>query len=126
MKHTLFREWRPTTGFITDEDLEGCTGARGHEERRHRRAARGALIATAEATLARNIDGQLGEPLDPPAHWTARIDGQDFEVSVNGEGITVDGQPMTLDLGYTPGRSEERRVGKECVSPCRSRWSPYH
>src|SRR3546814_3572198 len=22
-------------------------------------------------------------------------------------------------------RSEERRVGKECVSPCRSRWSPY-
>src|SRR3546814_13521897 len=23
-------------------------------------------------------------------------------------------------------RSEERRVGKECVSKCRSRWSPYH
>src|SRR3546814_15522000 len=27
--------------------------------------------------------------------------------------------------GY-PVRSEERRVGKECVSTCRSRWSPYH
>src|SRR3546814_5899677 len=26
--------------------------------------------------------------------------------------------------GYV--RSEERRVGKECVSTCRSRWSPYH
>src|SRR3546814_18565914 len=25
-----------------------------------------------------------------------------------------------------PIRSEERRVGKECVSTCRSRWSPYH
>src|SRR3546814_11321189 len=25
-----------------------------------------------------------------------------------------------------PERSEERRVGKECVSPGRSRWSPYH
>src|SRR3546814_14257643 len=25
-----------------------------------------------------------------------------------------------------PTRSEERRVGKECVSTCRSRWSPYH
>src|SRR3546814_13533117 len=25
-----------------------------------------------------------------------------------------------------PNRSEERRVGKECVSTCRSRWSPYH
>src|SRR3546814_11643803 len=24
------------------------------------------------------------------------------------------------------GRSEERRVGQECVSTCRSRWSPYH
>ena len=24
------------------------------------------------------------------------------------------------------GRSEERRVGKECASMCRSRWSPYH
>src|SRR3546814_15194346 len=30
-------------------------------------------------------------------------------------------------LGSWPiSRSEERRVGKECVSTCRSRWSPYH
>src|SRR3546814_10238621 len=28
--------------------------------------------------------------------------------------------------GGTPQRSEERRVGKECVSTCRSRWSPYN
>src|SRR3546814_2314540 len=28
--------------------------------------------------------------------------------------------------GGRGGRSEERRVGKECVSTCRSRWSPYH
>src|SRR3546814_2837107 len=28
--------------------------------------------------------------------------------------------------GSTTARSEERRVGKECVSTCRSRWSPYH
>src|SRR3546814_10355547 len=27
---------------------------------------------------------------------------------------------------FATGRSEERRVGKECVSTCRSRWSPYH
>src|SRR3546814_16641905 len=32
----------------------------------------------------------------------------------------------TLDkLKSRPGRSEERRVGKECVSTCSSRWSPY-
>src|SRR3546814_17400192 len=28
--------------------------------------------------------------------------------------------------GMQPARSEERRVGKECVSTCRSRWSPSH
>ena len=32
------------------------------------------------------------------------------------------------ELGYDSIwiRSEERRVGKECTSWCRSRWSPYH
>src|SRR3546814_3926754 len=30
-----------------------------------------------------------------------------------------------IDAGLEA-RSEERRVGKECVSTCRSRWSPYH
>src|SRR3546814_10499750 len=29
-------------------------------------------------------------------------------------------------VGVGMKRSEERRVGKECVSTCRSRWSPYH
>ena len=31
-----------------------------------------------------------------------------------------------LRAAYYEQRSEERRVGKECSSPCRSRWSPYH
>src|SRR3546814_1810553 len=31
-----------------------------------------------------------------------------------------------LASGIISTRSEERRVGKECVSTCRSRWSPYH
>src|SRR3546814_12409694 len=35
-------------------------------------------------------------------------------------------QHRRLDLGGRNRRSEERRVGKECVSTCRSRWSPYH
>src|SRR3546814_14821476 len=45
--------------------------------------------------------------------------------------------PITLVYPYSAGlpkeradafyrRSEERRVGKECVSTCRYRWSPYH
>ena len=31
-----------------------------------------------------------------------------------------------MDIFYEDKRSEERRVGKECASKCRSRWSPYH
>src|SRR3546814_2764520 len=37
-------------------------------------------------------------------------------------GRRTDGDPGAADQH----RSEERRVGKECVSTCRSRWSPYH
>src|SRR3546814_8842460 len=31
-----------------------------------------------------------------------------------------------VTISHRSVRSEERRVGKECVSTCRSRWSPYH
>src|SRR3546814_15087823 len=44
------------------------------------------------------------------------------------ENILVDkhGFLKVADFGLSSqGRSEERRVGKECVSTCRSRWSPY-
>src|SRR3546814_10787637 len=40
----------------------------------------------------------------------------DDEIPEEDAGVTM---PATL-------RSEERRVGKECVSTCRSRWSPDH
>ena len=36
-----------------------------------------------------------------------------------GDDVENTGAPISV-------RSEERRVGKECSSPCRSRWSPYH
>src|SRR3546814_15304375 len=39
-----------------------------------------------------------------------------FQIGVEGLAIGQSGER----------RSEERRVGKECVSTCRSRWSPYH
>src|SRR3546814_14132902 len=35
-------------------------------------------------------------------------------------------QPALATVRARHPRSEERRVGKECVSTCRSRWSPYH
>src|SRR3546814_20926662 len=39
-------------------------------------------------------------------------------------GVDLTSQP--LPVTQTVHRSEERRVGKECVSTCRARWSPYH
>src|SRR3546814_15518183 len=36
------------------------------------------------------------------------------------------GRLEALEAFCVTHRSEERRVGKECVSTCRSRWSPYH
>src|SRR3546814_13199883 len=39
----------------------------------------------------------------------------------SGAAAWITGQTYPLN-----GRSAERRVGKECVSTCRSRWSPYH
>src|SRR3546814_10283274 len=50
------------------------------------------------------------------------------------DGVEQGGELRHADAGHhargadgaRPDRSEERRVGKECVSKCSSRWSPYH
>src|SRR3546814_16609059 len=47
----------------------------------------------------------------------------------DGRLVRVEVDPRRAGDGEEPapiGRSDERRVGKECVSTCRSRWSPYH
>src|SRR3546814_11633773 len=68
----------------------------------------------------------------------ARSNAHAIAIMLREVGINVDALPL-LDvrqpgandiigdraLGSEP-RSEERRVGKECVSTCRSRWSAYH
>src|SRR3546814_20572633 len=42
--------------------------------------------------------------------------------------LAMEGALKLKEISYihAEGRSEERRVGKECVSTCRSRWSPYN
>src|SRR3546814_14011349 len=59
--------------------------------------------------------------------------GRGLEILPHGQEIDVGGAHvvhhlMNLQpfLAQAQHRSEERRVGKECVSTCRSRWSPYH
>ncbi len=105
MQHPRFRSGNITTGFIAEEYPEGFAGAPADGALKRKLAALGALIATAETERARHIDGQLGEPLSASTSWVARIDGEDFEVSVNGESVTVAGTPLTVDIGYTPGQT---------------------
>src|SRR3546814_12072394 len=78
----------------------------------------------------------------PPKGWSAIVAPDDISTLSQTDFLMVEGGAQTasaflkkdlvdrLLLYRAPiligGRSEERRVGKECVSTCRSRWSPYH
>src|SRR3546814_9263812 len=69
--------------------------------------------------------------------WSSDVCSSDLlladQGSCGGErGIRTHGEPKpttvfeTVPFVRSGSRSEERRVGKECGSTCRSRWSPYH
>src|SRR3546814_4397343 len=67
-----------------------------------------------------------------PGQGSAALAGENHH-QVGGSSDSCEGRiDLPLKSLGTPGfgrgflRSEERRVGKECVSTCRSRWSPYH
>src|SRR3546814_11952571 len=53
-------------------------------------------------------------------------DAADVEERLLGDVVVVALDDRVERLDGLLDRSEERRVGKECVSTCRSRWSPYH
>src|SRR3546814_15393140 len=69
------------------------------------------------------VPGGMHSAFDRHAHAADGIDGGSFTLRV----ICVVGVATAHGLSPLPAgsRSEERRVGKECVSTCRSRWSPY-
>src|SRR3546814_18622397 len=52
--------------------------------------------------------------------------GFDLAAAVDGNDMVASVQTSAHTLGQRASRSEERRVGKECVRTCRSRWSPYN
>src|SRR3546814_14962038 len=88
-----------------------------------------------EETLADNRSRFVIEPLEPGFGYTLGNSlRRTLLSSIPGAAVTsirIDG--VLHEFTTVPGvkedvtdRSEERRVGKECVSTCRSRWSPYH
>ena len=53
-----------------------------------------------------------------------RMGSDDLNVEVKESATTLSRDVWETVSAFA--RSEERRVGKECTSWCRSRWSPYH
>src|SRR3546814_19884982 len=60
------------------------------------------------------------------AHNSSRHRASRMDMGGSLAGAAINGGLYLGCGGPADGRSEERRVGKECVSTCRSRWSPYH
>src|SRR3546814_16967703 len=88
------------------------------------------------------VDGadEVTVKLSDGREFTAKVVGSDEQSDVALLKIPATGLPAlrigdynalkpgqwAIAIGSPFGRSEERRVGKECVSTCRSRWSPYN
>src|SRR3546814_18503299 len=85
------------------------------------------------------LPGQIGENFAadvigfiPAAHIDVAVDGS-FTILVDAtpsdgrrNHLSIAGAKSLMVRDSMADRSEERRVGKECVSTCRSRWPPYH
>src|SRR3546814_7399611 len=88
--------------------------------RRHTRCA----LVTGVRTCALPIYEPSLERLGLPASLSSDLLGRRPDI------ITArwraEAAAKRIDVAHAQFRSEERRVGKECVSTCRSRWSPYH
>src|SRR3546814_2930766 len=80
------------------------------------------LMATRQAADALGICFHVGSQAMSPQAYSDAIER--VRAAIVDAAVTVD--IIDVGGGFPSIRSEERRVGKECVSTCRSRWSPYH
>ena len=60
--------------------------------------------------------------MDKPVLWNLNWKFYDYFE----ENLLTEDSDRCSDVNLPHTRSEERRVGKECLRLCRSRWSPYH
>src|SRR3546814_10812472 len=81
-------------------------------------------IGRARVGLDTQFESQRGLTVQRMVRWFDQTEGGWLAKADLRRRIDFSVQKMLIDR--PPLRSEERRVGKECVSTCRSRWSPYH
>jgi propionyl-CoA carboxylase alpha chain len=103
MQHPRFRSGELTTGFIAEEYPDGFHGAPASPDLMRKLAVIAGFVATAEADRSRQIDGQLGDTLDPPSSWQVKIDDILHDVTLDGDDASVDGKAIELSMEYTPG-----------------------
>jgi propionyl-CoA carboxylase alpha chain len=103
MQHPRFRSGELTTGFIAEEYPDGFEGAATSDHMKRNLAGIAGVIATADADRARRIDQRLNGRTPPPGDWVVMLDGMDYAVSLEEDGITVDGVQIELEMEYTPG-----------------------
>ena len=103
MQHPRFRSGELTTGFIAEEYPDGFAGTPASAELLRTLAGIAGFMACANADRARQISGQLGDPLVPPSDWQVIIGSASHLVEVSEEDLLVDGEPLDIALEFTPG-----------------------
>ncbi len=103
MQHPRFRSGDLTTGFIAEEYPDGFQGGASSDHLKRGLAAVAGVIATADADRARRINQRLNGRTPPPGDWFITLDKRDYAVSLEEEGVTVDGVLIELEMEYTPG-----------------------
>ena len=103
MQHPRFRSGELTTGFIAEEYPDGFAGTPASAELLRTLAGIAGFMACANADRARQISGQLGDPLDPPSDWQVTLGSASHLVEVSEEALLVDGEPLDIALEFTPG-----------------------
>src|SRR3546814_3008701 len=91
---------------------------------RHTRCALVTVVQTCALPIFDDFSGKDGAKLTEVRIGRVKI-GKDITGAANQLAIVILVNHRVFPSTARQ-RSEERRVGKECVSKCNSRWSPYH
>src|SRR3546814_20193621 len=93
----------------------------------------GWLVRAVRLAAKYDIKVVIGTPTDTPPAWMTqkypevlRIDGDGKRLGHGGRRQFSISSTLSRQFSRDIVRSEARRVGNECVSTCRSRWSPYN